>query len=183
MAKRWDVRLSGAGGQGLITAGIILAEAAGIYDDMSVVQTQVYGAQSRGGASKSEVIISDGAIVYPEVINPDILLAMSQESVNAYVPEVRDDGIMVIDSFFAKTEPPTKAKAYRLPLTTIARDEVGMDIAASIVALGVIQALTNIVTRGSLDKAVLARSPKGFEANNIKALHAGYRAGEELKQA
>ncbi len=82
--ERYEIRLSGTGGQGLIFAGIILAEAAGIHDGKYVCQTQSYGPEARGGASKAEVVISDREIDYPEAIKPDLLLAMSQKSCDAY---------------------------------------------------------------------------------------------------
>ena len=183
MPKRTEVRLSGTGGQGLITAGIILAEASGIYDGKNVVQSEAFGTQSRGGASKADVIISDGDDegTFPEVTSPDILLAMSQPAANTYAKDVKPSGVMVLDSFFVKQVPQTTAKVHNLPLTTIARAQTGMDIAASIVGLGVISAVAGIVSRESLEKAVRVRSPKGFEEKNIDALRAGFRAGDALK--
>ena len=183
MPNRLEVRLSGTGGQGLITAGIILAEASGIYDGKNVVQSEAFGTQSRGGASKADVIISDGDDegTFPEVTSPDILLAMSQPAANTYAKDVKPSGVMVLDSFFVKQVPQTTAKVHNLPLTTIAREQTGMDIAASIVGLGVISAVAGIVSRESLEKAVRVRSPKGFEEKNIDALRAGFRAGDALK--
>ncbi len=178
--KHWEVRLSGTGGQGLVTAGIILAEGAGIYDGLEVVQTQVYGPQSRGGASRSEVIISDAPVMYPEVTESDILLAMSQEAANAYMHEQRPEGIVLVDSTFVKQVPETKAKVYQIPLTQMARETARTEIVASIVALGALATLTGIVSKDGLEAAVLARAPKGTEEANRQALHAGFAAGEEM---
>ena len=88
MAKRWEIRLSGTGGQGLILAGIILAEAA-IIDGFNAVQSQSYGPEARGGASKAEVIISDEEINYPKIGNAGILLAMSQKPMINILPKCR----------------------------------------------------------------------------------------------
>jgi 2-oxoglutarate ferredoxin oxidoreductase subunit gamma len=180
--KHWEVRLSGTGGQGLVTAGIILAEGAGIYDGLEVVQTQVYGPQSRGGASRSEVIISDQPVMYPEVTESDVLLAMSQEAANAYIHEQRPDGIVLVDSTFVHQIPETEASVHALPLTEMARDVARTDIVASIVALGTLATLTGMVSKTGLEAAVLARAPKGTEEANRRALYAGYEAGEALRQ-
>ncbi|MCL4371573.1 MAG: 2-oxoacid:acceptor oxidoreductase family protein [Chloroflexi bacterium] len=181
-AKQWEVRLSGTGGQGLVTAGIILAEGAGIYDGKEVVQTQVYGPQSRGGASRSEVIISDEPVMYPEVTESDVLLAMSQEAADAYIHEQRAEGIVLVDSTFVKVVPETRAKVYAIPLTKIAREVARTEIVASIVALGALATLTGIVSQDGLEQAVLARAPKGTEEANRAALHAGFAAGHEVRE-
>jgi 2-oxoglutarate ferredoxin oxidoreductase subunit gamma len=179
--KHWEVRLSGTGGQGLVTAGIILAEGAGIFDGLEVVQTQVYGPQSRGGASRSEVIISDQPVLFPEVTDSDVLLAMSQEAANAYMHEQRPDGIVLLDSTFVNQRPETQAKIYSIPLTQMARDVARTDIVASIVALGTLATLTGMVSKAGLEAAVLARAPKGTEEANRRALYAGFEAGESLR--
>jgi 2-oxoglutarate ferredoxin oxidoreductase subunit gamma len=179
--KHWEVRLSGTGGQGLVTAGIILAEGAGIYDGLEVVQTQVYGPQSRGGASRSEVIISDQPVMYPEVTESDVLLAMSQEAASAYMHEQRPDGIVLLDATLVKQAPETQARVYSIPLTQMARDVAHTDIVAAIVALGALATLTGMVSRQGLEAAVLARAPRGTEDANRRALHAGFEAGERLR--
>src|SRR5210317_2115900 len=97
MSLHYEIRLSGAGGQGLILIGKILAEAAAIYDDMNATQSQSYGPEARGGASRSEVIISDEDIDYPKAVNIDLLLALTQESVSKYYGDLKDGGIMLVD--------------------------------------------------------------------------------------
>lgn len=171
---RYEVRLSGSGGQGLILAGIILAEAAAIYDDKNAVQTQSYGPEARGGASKSEVIISDSDIDYPKAIKIDALVALTQESCNKYSSDLRDSGVLIADSHFVKQLPSGKFKIYKLPILETARDKVGRELVANIVSLGVLVEITKAVTKESIEKAVLARVPKGTEELNKKALHAGY---------
>ncbi|MDA8217816.1 MAG: 2-oxoacid:acceptor oxidoreductase family protein, partial [Dehalococcoidales bacterium] len=95
MTERYEVRLAGVGGQGLQLAGLILAEAAAIYENKNVVQSQSYGAEARGGPSMSEVIIGDGDIDYPKVTEPDLLLALSQDAADRYVPQVKKDGLKI----------------------------------------------------------------------------------------
>lgn len=108
MANRYEIRLSGSGGQGLIVAGIILAEAAGIHDGKYVCQTQSYGPEARGGASKAEVVISEEEIDYPKAIKPDVLLAMNQKACDAYFFDMKPDGMLVVDSTFVKQLPTTR---------------------------------------------------------------------------
>jgi 2-oxoglutarate ferredoxin oxidoreductase subunit gamma len=177
---RYEIRLSGSGGQGLILAGIILAEAASIYDGKEAVQTQSYGPESRGGASKSEVVISDSEIDYPKVISPDLLLAMTQQAFDSYIDSLKPDGVGVIDSFFIEKPGDTKKRIVALPLTTMAKEVTGKTIAANIVALGAIVAVSNVVSVKAIEAAVLARVPKGTEEMNLKALRAGFEAVRNL---
>lgn len=178
--NRYEIRLSGSGGQGLILAGIILGEAACIYAGKEAVQTQSYGPESRGGASKSEVVISDADIDYPKVTSPNLLLAMTQEACDKYIGNLRPDGVAILDTFFVEKVPSAK-NVLALPLTTIAKDVTGRTIAANIVALGAIVAVSGVVNREAIEKAVAARVPKGTEEMNLKALHAGFNAAEQAR--
>ena len=167
-----ELRLSGTGGQGLILAGIILAEAA-LLDGKLAIQSQSYGPEARGGASKSEVIISDKAIHFPKVTNPGLLLAMSQEAAQKYSPDLTSAGILVTDSLFVKTLPTHTGKVYELPITHTAKEVLGKALFANIIALGAIVQLTGIVSEESIIKAVLNRVPKGTEEINKKAIKLG----------
>ncbi|MGA9756425.1 MAG: 2-oxoacid:acceptor oxidoreductase family protein [Desulfobaccales bacterium] len=120
MPSRYEVRLAGSGGQGLILAGIILAEAGGIYDGKFVCQTQSYGPEARGGASKAEVVISDAEIDYPKAIQPDVLLAMNQKSLDAFIVDLKPGGLLLVDADLVKEVPASRSLA--LPFTRIARD-------------------------------------------------------------
>jgi 2-oxoglutarate ferredoxin oxidoreductase subunit gamma len=176
MTKRYEIRLAGTGGQGAILAGILLAEAA-IRDGKNVVQSQSYGPEARGGASRSEVVISDGEIYYPKVIEADILLCLSQPACDKYGGQLRKGGLLIVDSNNVTRAPTTRA--VRVPMTQLARDTVGREIAANVVGLGVLAGLTRIVSRESLEQATLARVPKGTEEANRKALAAGFEAAEQ----
>lgn len=173
-----EIRLSGFGGQGLITAGIILADAA-IREGKQAVQSQSYGPEARGGASKAEVIISDTAIDYPKVKEPSVLLAMSQEACDKYLESLRDDGILIIDSYYVKKVPETRARVYSLPITELAREKLGKVIVANIVALGATVEITGAVGQGTLEEAVLSRVPRGTEELNRQALAIGFQLGRK----
>ncbi|RLC66322.1 MAG: 2-oxoacid:ferredoxin oxidoreductase subunit gamma [Chloroflexi bacterium] len=173
MTKRYEVRLAGTGGQGVILAGILLAEAA-IRDGRNVVQTQSYGPEARGGASRSEVIISDGEIHYPKVIEADITLCMSQQACDKYGCQMRKDGLLVLDSDHISRAPTTRA--VRVPLTTLAREMTGREIVANVVGLGVLAGITGIVSPQALEAAIRERAPQGTAELNLKALTAGFEA-------
>ncbi len=177
MPYRYEIRLSGSGGQGLIVAGVILAEAAGIYDGKYVCQTQAYGPEARGGASKAEVVISDAEIDYPKAVKPDALLAMNQKALDSYYEDVKPGGLIMVDSTWVKDLPVEDAVA--LPFTKIAREQLGKEMVANIVALGALARLTGAVTLEGLAQAVRARVPAGTEELNKKALAAGIAAAED----
>jgi 2-oxoglutarate ferredoxin oxidoreductase subunit gamma len=166
-----EIRLSGSGGQGLLLCGIVLAEAA-ILDGKNAVQTQSYGPEARGGASKSEVIISDGDIYYPKVRKPDVFLALTQEAYDKYVGSVKEDGIVIVDQS-VKVSDVKCAGIHSLPILDTAKNVVGRAMVANIVALGTINSIAGLVSQESLEKAVLNRVPKGTEDLNRKALEAG----------
>ena len=181
MGQRYEMRFSGLGGQGIILAGIIMAEAASIYGGKNASQSQSYGPESRGGASKSEVIISDEEIDYPKATSIDAMLAMTQEACTKYCKDIKDGGILLVDSDEVKNIPSGNFKAYSFPITTIARNELGKTIVANIIALGMITELTKIISHEALEKAVLARVPAAFLDLNKKALQIGFDKAKGFK--
>lgn len=180
MSYRYEIRLSGSGGQGLILMGIILAEAIGIYDGKFVAQTQSYGPEARGGSSKAEVVVSDEEIDYPKAMKPDLLLAMNQKSCDEFYPDLKPDGIVIVDSTFVRQIP--TPKAFQVPFTRIAREKFKREVVANIIALGALSQLTPMVSVKAVEAAVLARVPKGTEALNRDALKAGMSAAKRAKK-
>jgi len=180
MGFRYEIRLAGAGGQGLILAGKILAEAAAIYDDKNATQSQSYGPEARGGASKSEVIISDDEIDYPKVTDVDLFLALTQESCDSYFQDLKSDGILLVDSTYVSRFPEGNFKVYKLPITQLAVENVGNRTVTNIVALGVVVALSHVVSVSAAESAILSRVPKGTEEMNKKAFSIGQEAAKNL---
>ncbi len=174
MSERYEIRFSGSGGQGLILAGVIFAEAATIFDKINAVQSQSYGPEARGGASKSEVIISDRVIDFPKATDIDLQLSLTQESCTKYYKDIKANGTLLVDEDFVREVPKGSFKVVKLPIIRTATEEIGKAFVANIVALGAITALTGKVTLGSVEKAVLSRVPKGTEELNKRALQAGY---------
>lgn len=176
--ERYEIRLSGSGGQGIIMAAIILAEAAGVYDDKYVCQSQSYGPEARGGTSKAEVIISNQTIDYPKATKPDLLLTMNQEACDTYFPDLKAEGLLVVDSTLVHQIPTNRVAA--IPFTRIARKEIGKEMVANMVALGAVGVLSQIISLKNLEQALMARVPKGTEEINRKALHAGIEAAKRI---
>ncbi len=180
MGNRYDIRLSGSGGQGIILMGIILAEAIGMYDGKYVAQTQSYGPEARGGSSKAEVVVSDEDIDYPKALKLDLLVAMNQKACDDYYMDLRPDGILIVDATFVKQIPVTRA--YRIPFTRIARERFKKEMVANIIALGAISRLTSIVSANAIEAAVLSRVPKGTEKMNRDALRMGMTEAAKIQK-
>jgi 2-oxoglutarate ferredoxin oxidoreductase subunit gamma len=178
MAGRIEIRLAGTGGQGMILAGILLAEAA-VLDGKNVVQTQSYGPEARGGASRAEVTISDDQIDHPKVLRADVLLCMSQQACDRYAEHLQERGLLIVDSSYVTRAPTTQAM--RVPITELAQEATGRAITANVVALGLLVGLTGVVSREALEKAVQKRAPRGTEEMNLKALAVGIKAAEGLQ--
>ena len=174
---RTEVRLAGTGGQGLILAGVILAEASGVHEGKQVVQTQSYGPEARGGASKSDVIMSDEEICYPKARRLDILACLSQGSADAYVRDLKPGGRLVTDSTFVHSC--ARSDAVCIPITEACRSKFGREVFANIVLLGAIAGITGIVKLDSLKQAVADRVPAATRDTNIAALELGHRLGLE----
>lgn len=178
MSLHYEIRLSGAGGQGLILIGKILAEAAAIYDGKNATQSQSYGPEARGGASRSEVIISDGDIDYPKATDIDLLLAMTQEASDKYANDVKEGGSIIVDTGFVKTLPKGNFNVFSYPITLKAEEVIGKKIVANIIALGIIEKISKTISETSIINAIRARVPKGTEDLNIKA----FKYGQEQVQ-
>jgi 2-oxoglutarate ferredoxin oxidoreductase subunit gamma len=188
MLDRYEIRLSGTGGQGLVLAGIILAEAAGIYEGRHVVQTVSYGPAARGGTSRADVVISDGEIDYPKAIGLDLLLAMTQMACDESAGDLKPSGILVVDSQLV-TEV-TSLRVVKIPFTQIAREKCGREQMANIVALGALSRLIPVMPAGagvvspeSLEAAALARVPKETEKLNQVAFQEGLKAVAAIQKS
>ncbi len=175
MAEQSEVRLAGLGGQGIILAGIIVAEAAGIYEDKEVVQTQAYGAAARGGFSRSDVVICDEEILYPKASKLDFLLAMSQSAYEENLPSLKKGGVLLVDSTYVSEV--SGANIYAAPFSKTAREKFGRENVANIIALGAITQVFPVISEESMEKAVLSRVPKRFIEMNKKAFKEGVKLG------
>ena len=176
----FEARFSGTGGQGLMIIGDILANAAGCGEGEEILLLKSYGPESRGGSCRSELIVSDETINYPAVTKPNFLLAMSQLACDSYAPDLTEDGVLVIDSDLVKKVPTGIKNLYALPLTEIAKNEIGKVITANIVALGAIAVLGGFVSESAIHEAILEHFPKKLHEINEKAFFAGMSAAKAL---
>lgn len=172
-----EIRLSGSGGQGLGLAGRILSEAA-IAEDFNVCQTQSYGPEARGGSSRTDVIISKDEILFPNCRELDFLLAMNQESCALFAPEVKETGIILIDSTFVDQIP--TGIVYKYPFTSAAIEKFGAAVVANMIALGVMSSVVEIFKMETWKRTLTKMSPERFRKTNLEAFDLGHKAGLEL---
>jgi 2-oxoglutarate ferredoxin oxidoreductase subunit gamma len=177
MAQQQELRLAGLGGQGIILAGIIMAEAAGIYDGKFVAQTQAYGAAARGGFSRSDIVISDEEINYPKARELDMLLAMSQDAYEENLQYLRPEGILIVDSTYVSEI--AEQYVYSIPFTRIARETFRRENVANIISLGAISQISPYISEQAVATAVEKRVPPRFLELNKKAFQAGKDAARD----
>ncbi len=177
---RLEIRVVGFGGQGIIRAGLMLAMAASIYGEKNAVQTQSYGPEARGGACKSEVVISDEEIDFPKVTEPDILVTMSQEAYSRHVDTLKKGGILLLDpDLIPKQKITPNIRVFKVPATKIA-EQLGKTIVANVVMLGAFTSITNLVNAEAVKQSILGSIPKGTEKLNLEAFEKGYELGKRL---
>jgi 2-oxoglutarate ferredoxin oxidoreductase subunit gamma len=172
---------SGSGGQGVITAAIILAEAAVLHDDLMAVQTQAYGAAARGGATRADVIISQAAINYPMVVQPNILVCLTQEAYNAYAATIRPGGLLITDQRFVKIERKVDAVQRQLPMYEAVGTRIGNSVVFNICMLGVVIGLQPVVRHDSILAVLERRVPEKFFQDNRHALQLGVELARSVK--
>jgi len=175
-----EIRFSGFGGQGIIRCGLIAGKALALYDNKHATMTQSFGPEARGSACSSQLVVSDDRVLYPYISIPEILVSMSQEAYEKYEPELKDDGILIIDKDLVKMKPVRgKIKTYAIPSTRFA-EELGNRIIANLVMLGFFSAITGIVSAEAMKKALPGLVPGRFLDLNIKAFDKGYDYGKEV---
>ncbi|MGY5877212.1 MAG: 2-oxoacid:acceptor oxidoreductase family protein [Candidatus Thorarchaeota archaeon] len=178
--SRYEVRIGGFGGQGIVTMAMVLGETLSLIDKKFVVQTQSYGPEARGGASKSEIVISDDEIDYPKVQTPDVFVVLSRAAYLEYVDGLKDDGVLIIDEDLVEIEGDLAdgITIYKVPATRIADEQVGNKQATNVVMLGVFCSITGKVSVEGLKQRIEERWPR-FKESNLKALELGLKAGKD----
>ena len=171
-----EIRICGFGGQGVILAGVIIWKAAAVYMNYNAVQSQSYGPEARGGAARSEVIISDEKIGYPRPTGIDVLVAMSQESFDTYRADVRKDAIIIVDPDLVKRFNVDRP-VYKIHGQQIAQD-LGNKIVTNIVMIGATTAIFTLLDQEAVKKSVIDSVPSRFKELNINAFEKGYEAGK-----
>ncbi len=171
--------LSGSGGQGVITAAIILAEAAVIYENMNATQSQTYGAAARGGATRSDVILSDSRINFPKVTQPNMLVCLTQQAYDNFSQIIRPGGILLVDSKYVETKQKVDAHHISLPMYAAVMEEIGKPIVFNICMLGALIGVSELLEPESVIKVLKTKIPEDFLDMNRKALDMGLKMGKE----
>ena len=180
---RNEILFAGFGGQGVVKAALLVTHAAGMYEDREVAQTQSYGPEARGGACRSEVIISDGAIDYVKTLDIDAFVVMSQPALDKYVDRADPEKTRIIaDTTLIDRIPEGLQHVYAVEATRIAEEEFGRALFANIIMLGALAAVTGAVTLESLEKSLEGNVPEKTLETNRRALARGYAIGRELKE-
>jgi len=179
--ERLRMVFSGSGGQGVITAAIILAEAAVLYENLNAVQSQSYGAAARGGATRTDIIISDSTIDYPKVIQPNVLVCLTQDAYNKFYEIIRPGGLLITDTRYVKTNKKVDAQQREIPIYNTVMEKIGKPIVFNIAMLGTVISLTELVAPESVMKVLKSRIPSDFLEMNRQALDLGLALGAEFK--
>lgn len=174
---RTRIVFSGSGGQGVVTAAILLGEAAVIHEGINAVQSQSYGAAARGGATRGNVILSDEEINFPGITQPNIAVCLTQEAYNSVGPEMRPGGTVLADTRFVQTSRKVDARQVELPLYETVMREIGKPIVFNICVLGGLLGLVDLVRTESVESAIRDRVAGDFVDLNIRALHLGFALG------
>jgi len=164
----------------VITAAIILAEAAVLYENLIAVQSQLYGPEARGGSTRSDIIISDSKINYPKVIQPNVLVCLTQEAYNKFYPIIRPGGLLITDNRYVKTQRKADAMQRELPMYETVMEKIGKPIVFNIIMLGVVVSMTHLLKPESIMKVLETRIPSGFLEMNRDALNLGIAMGSEF---
>ena len=179
--ERCRMVFSGSGGQGVITAAIILAESAVLHEGLEAVQTQAYGAAARGGATRSDVIISDSPINFPKVVQPNVLVCLTQEAYTKFVGIIRPGGLLLTDPRFVTPGLKVDARQRELPMYATVMETIGKPIVFNICMLGAVVGLTGLVRPESIMKVLEQRIPSGFVEMNRQALDLGLEMGRGVQ--
>jgi len=177
--ERCRMVFSGSGGQGVITAAIILAEAAVLHEGLEAVQTQAYGAAARGGSTRSDVIIADTPINFPKVTQPNVLVCLTQEAYNSFYAIIRPGGMLLTDPRFVSPQLKIDAIQREIPMYEAVMEKIGKPIVFNICMLGTVVGLTDLVKPESIMKVLETRIPSGFLEMNRKALELGLELGRK----
>jgi 2-oxoglutarate ferredoxin oxidoreductase subunit gamma len=173
---RLEIRIAGFGGQGVVLAGQIVGQAVAVYDKKFAAFTQNYGPEARGGSCTAEVVTSEETIGYPYVVDPDILIILSQDAYNKYGKNLPEKTVFIVDPDLVKPEVNDKHPRFSIPANQMARD-LGRVVVANIILLGFLAAVSDVVSPEALRQSVLATVPKGTGEFNLKAFEAGYKYG------
>lgn len=179
--NRYNIRVSGFGGQGIVLSGYIIGKAASLYDKKNSAFTQSYGPEARGGACSACVVVEEGKISYPLVKDADFLVALSKEGYEKYANKIAPDGLTFVDTDLAKEAPVNNKRVFGIPATRFAED-MGKKIVANIIMLGFFSGITDIISKEAMIESIKTSVKKNFIDINLKAFERGYKYGNKVKR-
>lgn len=178
--SRKEIKIGGFGGQGIILTGYVIGKAASIFDEKHATLMQNFGPEARGGAASAQVVVSDERVLYPYVTRPNILITLSQEAYERFIPELERDGILLFEEDLVKLhELPGSVKRFGVPATRLA-EKLGRKIVLNMVMLGFFTALTDVVSTEAMKKGIRDSVPRGTEELNTRAFDQGLSYGKKL---
>jgi 2-oxoglutarate ferredoxin oxidoreductase subunit gamma len=165
-------------GHGIVTASVILAEAAVLYEGLNAVQSQSYGPEARGGATRADVIISNREIRFPKVNQPNILVCLTQEAYSKYSGTIRPGGLLLTDRHFVTLQRKVDARQVELAVHEEVAEKIGNPIVYNICVLGAMLGLTELVSAESILRVLEKRVPTDLMDLNKRALELGLELGK-----
>src|SRR6201988_2155025 len=175
-----EIRVAGFGGQGVILSAIVLGKAASIYENGFATMTQNFGPEPGGGASNAQLILPDEPVLYPYVTRPDIMVVMSQEAYNRFAPELKPEGLLIIEEDLVRvSDLKGDPKVYAIPATRFA-EELGKRMVLNSVMVGFFTAVTKLLSAEAVRKAIADSVPPNFRDLNLKAFEKGYEYGNSV---
>jgi 2-oxoglutarate ferredoxin oxidoreductase subunit gamma len=177
-----EIRIAGFGGQGVILAAAVIGKATAIFEGGYATMTQAFGPEARGGSSSAQVILSTDPILYPYVAQPDVLVVMSQEAYTRFAPQLKPDGILIIEQELVRVDKvPPGQRIYAVPATRLA-EQLGRKVVLNIVMVGFFGAVTALLDPDALRKSVADSVPPAMQALNLQAFDKGFEYGSLLMQ-
>jgi len=177
---RFEIRIAGFGGQGVVTIGRILGEAFALFEGKNSVNTHSYGPESRGGACRSEVVVSDGEIHYPNVRRADLFIALSQVALDTYIADLKEGGVLLVDPHSVKNVPDrNKYRVYEVPTMEIAHRIGGVKFQNSVAVGALYPLIAHMIKKSSLRQAISRNVPPKTVEINMEAFEEGMRYGRE----
>lgn len=175
-----EIRIAGFGGQGVILSAVVLGKAASIYENGFATMTQNFGPEARGGACSAQLVLSDSPVLYPYVTRPDILVVMSQEAYNRFAPELKPEGLLIVEEDLVRVSNHMRdLQVYSIPATRFA-EELGKRMVLNSVMVGFFTAVTKLLSADAVRQAVADSVPPGFRELNLKAFEKGFEYGSTV---
>ncbi|HWQ50234.1 MAG TPA: 2-oxoacid:acceptor oxidoreductase family protein [Terriglobales bacterium] len=160
---RWDIVFAGVGGQGLLSCGNLLGEAATVHCGLNAAMVASYGVETRGTFTKADLIISEEEIDFPEVEHPRLVLCLHPVAYERYVSSVGEDVTLIYDSSLV-TPGPSRAAQFGYPISETA-EKAGSLTSANILAIGILIGKFGLLPESAVEAVIAGSRPKAAARN------------------